>query len=258
MLFYVLPVILSGRCVLVVGVVDFCVGSVRSRISCNISLQVHFRKGKEEEGEEEEQLNVELIMKAILELDRERQGRPLASTPGSTSSKRSVSSERQRKRNYSFDSQRCLQIETENRRLLDSLLGQSGRRRASVGPSMAAPPRPYHSTINRIREQRRIEEENLQILRRLEKIRPTPNMSRDKQLRDYQRQTNYGVVLPGASKTRRKKTERSALPESEATDSRPQSRATSASRPSSAGSKASGRAPKPKPTSSRPDWPSGW
>lgn len=197
-------------------------------------------------------------MKAILELDRERHGRPTTSSPGSVSSKRSVSSERQSKKNFSFDSQRCQQIEKENRRLLDSLLGHSVRRRASTGTILTAPPRPYHSTINRIRQQRKIEEENLQILKRLERIRPTPNMSRDQQLRDYRRQTNYGIVLPGGKKTAKGRRRQADLPESEQSEPRPQSRQSSASRPSSAASKPSARPSKPKPASSRPDWPSGW
>ncbi|KAM6941753.1 cilia- and flagella-associated protein 97 [Lycodopsis pacificus] len=47
----------------------------------------------------------------------------------------------------------------------------------------------FHSAVNRQREQRRIEKENLALLKRLESVKPTPGLIRSEQLKDYQRHT---------------------------------------------------------------------
>jgi len=59
-------------------------------------------------------------------------------------------------------------------------------------------PRPklYHSALNRINEQKRIEQENLKLLKRLQSAKPTPKMKRSAQLADYKRQTGYIGASP--------------------------------------------------------------
>ncbi|XP_075948107.1 uncharacterized protein LOC142950093 [Anarhichas minor] len=53
-----------------------------------------------------------------------------------------------------------------------------------------------HSALNRQREQRRIEKENLTLLKRLESVKLTPGLIRSEQLKDYQRNTRIlGAAL---------------------------------------------------------------
>ncbi|CAL8084215.1 unnamed protein product [Calicophoron daubneyi] len=47
--------------------------------------------------------------------------------------------------------------------------------------------RPYHATLNRFRQQEKIQMENYMLAKRLENIRPTPGITRREQLRDYKR-----------------------------------------------------------------------
>ncbi|KER23308.1 hypothetical protein T265_14672 [Opisthorchis viverrini] len=58
--------------------------------------------------------------------------------------------------------------------------------------------RPYHTTLNRFREQERIQMENYALAKRLEKVRPTPGMTREEQLREYKRY----FISPNAYQTR--------------------------------------------------------
>ncbi|KAF5398015.1 DNA topoisomerase III [Paragonimus heterotremus] len=56
--------------------------------------------------------------------------------------------------------------------------------------------RPYHATLNRYREQERIQLENYNLAKRLENIRPTPGMTRKEQLREYRRYFMPSTDLP--------------------------------------------------------------
>ncbi|TPP61595.1 hypothetical protein FGIG_07424 [Fasciola gigantica] len=47
--------------------------------------------------------------------------------------------------------------------------------------------RPYHATLNRYRQQERIQMENYALARRLQNVRPSPGMTRKEQLREYKR-----------------------------------------------------------------------
>lgn len=58
-------------------------------------------------------------------------------------------------------------------------------------PSQAT--RLYHSATNRIRDQQRIEQENLAFLRRLQGARASNDLRRDVLLQDYERQTGKTV-----------------------------------------------------------------
>ncbi|KAI2668653.1 Cilia- and flagella-associated protein 97 [Labeo rohita] len=112
------------------------------------------------------------------------------------SSPSSVSSSR---KNYSFTNEEVREIDRENQRLLRELSRSSARSprgssacsKISSHRSSAPPIRLYHSALNRQREQERIQKENLAFLKRLESVKPTPGMTRDEQLADYQRQCRY-------------------------------------------------------------------
>ncbi|KAF7231838.1 DNA topoisomerase III [Paragonimus skrjabini miyazakii] len=56
--------------------------------------------------------------------------------------------------------------------------------------------RPYHATLNRYREQERIQLENYNLAKRLENIRPTPGMTRKEQLREYKKYFMPSTDLP--------------------------------------------------------------
>ncbi|XP_016415560.1 cilia- and flagella-associated protein 97-like isoform X2 [Sinocyclocheilus rhinocerous] len=104
-----------------------------------------------------------------------------------------------RRKNYSFTNEEVQEIDRENQRLLCELSrssahlrsGSSARSKTSSRRSIAPPVRLYHSTLNRQREQERIQKENLAFLKRLESVKPTPGMTRDEQLTDYQRHCRY-------------------------------------------------------------------
>ncbi|TRY84923.1 hypothetical protein DNTS_004021 [Danionella cerebrum] len=112
------------------------------------------------------------------------------SSPGSMCSSR---------KNYSFTNDEVRKIDQENHRLLRELSRASaGSRCASSACSKSssrrsseAPTRLYHTALNRQREQERIQKENLAFLKRLEAVKPTPGMTRDEQLSDYQQQCRY-------------------------------------------------------------------
>uniref|UniRef100_A0A8C2CLK1 Cilia- and flagella-associated protein 97 n=1 Tax=Cyprinus carpio TaxID=7962 RepID=A0A8C2CLK1_CYPCA len=104
-----------------------------------------------------------------------------------------------RRKNYSFTNEEVQEIDRENQRLLRELSRSSARSRSgssacsktSGGRSSAPPIRLYHSALNRQRQQERIQKENLAFLKRLESVKPTPGMTRDEQLADYQRHCRY-------------------------------------------------------------------
>lgn len=61
------------------------------------------------------------------------------------------------------------------------------RARPSQGPRL------YHSATNRIRDQQRIERENLAILKRLQQTRASNALRRDTLLQDYEQKTGKAV-----------------------------------------------------------------
>ncbi|XP_029910755.1 cilia- and flagella-associated protein 97 [Myripristis murdjan] len=100
------------------------------------------------------------------------------------------------RKNYSFSNDEVRRIDRENQRLLRELSRLSSRPGSTVGKKpQAAKNSPVvrlsHSAINRQREQKRIERENLAFLKRLESVKPTPGMKCSEQLADYQRQARY-------------------------------------------------------------------
>lgn len=144
--------------------------------------------------------------------DHEGQSRVSSGRQPSACSVGSSHSSGSQRRNFSFRNDEVWRIDRENQRLLRALSRPSPRSRSgsastarsaqsvvsstisgsshrSGGPT--PPPRLYHSAINRQREQKRIERENLAFLKRLESVKPSKGITRDEQLADYQRQARY-------------------------------------------------------------------
>ncbi|XP_077061125.1 cilia- and flagella-associated protein 97 [Siphateles boraxobius] len=130
--------------------------------------------------------NGSVFLKVEKQLDRVL----VVSRPGSVGSSR---------KNYSFSNEEVREIDRENQRLLRELShstassrsGSSTCSKTSSRRSSAPAIRLYHSALNRQREQERIQKENLAFLKRLESVKPTPGMTRDEQLADYQQQCRY-------------------------------------------------------------------
>uniref|UniRef100_A0A8C2B288 Cilia- and flagella-associated protein 97 n=1 Tax=Cyprinus carpio TaxID=7962 RepID=A0A8C2B288_CYPCA len=143
----------------------------------------------------------------------------MVSSPGSVGSSR---------KNCSFTNEEVREIDRENRRLLCELSRSSAHSRSSKTSSRRSsepPIRLYHNTLNRQREQERIQKENLAFLKRLESVKPTPGMTRDEQLADYQRQCQYlgthNTAIPPVKLKSRKTSGRTSRPGSSPHKSRP-------------------------------------
>ncbi|XP_016102926.1 cilia- and flagella-associated protein 97-like [Sinocyclocheilus grahami] len=149
----------------------------------------------------------------------------MVSSPGSVGSSR---------KNYSFTDKEVREIDRENQRLLCELSRSSARSRSDSSAcsktsrrrSSAPPIRLYHNTLNRQREQERIQKENLAFLKRLESVKPTPGMTRDEQLADYQRQCRYlgthNTAIPPVKLKSSKTSGRTSRPGSSPHKSRPE------------------------------------
>ncbi|KAM6220624.1 cilia- and flagella-associated protein 97 [Rhynchocyon petersi] len=108
-------------------------------------------------------------------------------------------------RNYSFTREEVRQIDRENQRLLKELSRQAekpGNKSTIPRRAMGQPPKLYHSALNRQREQKRIERENLALLKRLEAVKPTIGMKRSEQLMDYHRNMGYLNSAPSSRRVR--------------------------------------------------------
>ncbi|XP_023686496.1 cilia- and flagella-associated protein 97 isoform X2 [Paramormyrops kingsleyae] len=96
------------------------------------------------------------------------------------------------RKNFSFSNEEVRRIDRENQRLLRELSRQTPRPSSSAAVSgRGAASRLSHSALNRQREQRRIERENMAFLKRLEAVKPTSGLRRVEQLADYQRHAGY-------------------------------------------------------------------
>ncbi|PAA68511.1 hypothetical protein BOX15_Mlig020102g1 [Macrostomum lignano] len=218
---------------------------------------------------DEDRINMETIVRALVELDKRRGQSAGPQRSGLHSGTQSMS--------------RIHDIEAENQRLLYNLMRTKNRAKK---PNNIDPPvkRPHHSTVNRQKEQRRIEEENRKIFQRLKRIRPTRGMSRDEMISDYKRQASFGLplsLLGEESNYRQPRITQNPYcqPVSRVHSStsivRPGSAAaggvSASSRPSSAASRASARGSATRTrgggqrggggagvSSGRPGWPAGW
>ncbi|XP_061686359.1 cilia- and flagella-associated protein 97 [Syngnathoides biaculeatus] len=97
------------------------------------------------------------------------------------------------RKNFTFNNNEVRRIDHENQRLLrvlsrislapGSIVSQFSRKNTT--------PHVPHSSVNRMREQKRIDKDNQALLKRLEYVKSTPALKRSNQLSDYQRQARY-------------------------------------------------------------------
>ncbi|XP_005093529.1 serine/arginine-rich splicing factor 4 [Aplysia californica] len=137
-------------------------------------------------------LDLEILMKAVGELEKQKRlqenSRRVMFAP--------MSLKRSDKSNYTFDKNQSRDIDRENQRLLKEIV-----RRVHAGEKKQQYPRGPSSykltasAINREREMKRIETENLAFLKRLQKVKPTKSISRDNQLQSFENTTLHGVPI---------------------------------------------------------------
>ncbi|XP_064636868.1 cilia- and flagella-associated protein 97-like isoform X2 [Lineus longissimus] len=147
-----------------------------------------------------EDIDFDLLMQAVIEMDKDRMrsgpsGKKVMFIPPHIRKKI--------EKNYSFASDKISDIDRENQRLLQEIMRQNqGRGTRGSGNEPTRNQRMSHSAVNRRREQRRVEEENLKILNRLQQVKPSKGLSRNDQIKDYTRQVTYGVPMTGSPSRR--------------------------------------------------------
>ncbi|XP_027874504.1 cilia- and flagella-associated protein 97 [Xiphophorus couchianus] len=114
------------------------------------------------------------------------------------------------RKNFSFSNSEVRRIDIENKRLLQALSNiSSGSRAEKLSKKSTCPPKGSsvtfyaHNAQNRDRQQRRIQQENLVFLKKLQSTKATPGMRRVDQLADHQRLTsmpNYRSYSGGSSR----------------------------------------------------------
>ncbi|MEE6460810.1 hypothetical protein FKM82_001110 [Ascaphus truei] len=144
----------------------------------NISKEIYDpefdQKGNQKALQDAMDLNQ--LLKAFMHLDKKEQRNLTVEHPAL-------------KKNYSFSTEEVRHIDRENQRLLRELTRQTSKPRSKKPTTN--PIRQYHSTLNRQKEQERIERENIAFLKRLDSVKPTVGMTRSEQLMDYQRHAGY-------------------------------------------------------------------
>ncbi|XP_077381707.1 cilia- and flagella-associated protein 97 [Festucalex cinctus] len=97
------------------------------------------------------------------------------------------------RKNFTFNNNEVQRIDHENQRLLRVLSRISLAPGAIVNQFTRKSTTPHmsHSSVNRQREQKRIDKDNQALLKRLEFVKSTPALKRSNQLTDYQRQARY-------------------------------------------------------------------
>ncbi|KAM9329072.1 cilia- and flagella-associated protein 97 [Gastrophryne carolinensis] len=150
----------------------------------NVSHEIYDpeRDSKSEPKALQDAMDLNQLLKAFMNLDKKEQNLSVDHPAV------------RHKKNYSFPNDEVRRIDRENQRLLKELSRQASKPKGkSLTPKKpnTNPSRLYHSTLNRQREQQRIERENMALLKRLESVKPTVGMTRSEQLMDYQRQAGY-------------------------------------------------------------------
>ncbi|XP_067664064.1 cilia- and flagella-associated protein 97-like [Haliotis asinina] len=141
---------------------------------------------------EAETLDLNILMKAVSELEKKKR------VKDNTRRVMFASPKAHDRSNYTFSDDRTKLIEKENQRLLREIMKHVAEQREPHQVKRADPTpvrRLTASAINRQRQQKKIESDNLQFLRRLQKVKPTRGMSRDDQINHYQRTMLYGVPI---------------------------------------------------------------
>ncbi|XP_060073326.1 cilia- and flagella-associated protein 97-like [Ylistrum balloti] len=147
---------------------------------------------------ENKQLDLSVLMDAVQEIEREQQRRERLKI----NSRRVMFAPPKARQtpehgNFTYDQDRAKTIEKENQRLLKEIMKHVGPKKKQPQRVAAEPfvQRLTPSAVNRKRDQRRIESENLQMLKRLQSTQSTRGMSRNEQLSDYKRTVLYGVPV---------------------------------------------------------------
>lgn len=149
-----------------------------------------------------DKIDLSILMKCMADIDREKQQRLKANSRRVMFAP--TSHHDKPKTNYTYSASRARMIEKENQRLLQQIMHhvQPGSKKLNPGvatksvPKKAVEPvvqRLTPSAVNRQREQRKIEMENMQFLKRLQTVRATKGMSRQDQLSEFEKQASYGM-----------------------------------------------------------------
>nr|XP_039258974.1 cilia- and flagella-associated protein 97-like [Styela clava] len=177
----------------------------------------------------ENSMDLSQLLEVVLEMEQEEKARRMYQSHKASKSVLPPPLKPSHRKNMSFSNQQVRDIDYENQRLLQRLAQLNTRQRPSSAssvrssassyrsnastsrsnrrpatarrPSPAQGPRVYHSATNRIRDQQRIERENLTILKRLQSTKATGILKRENLLRDYERQTGRPVE-PGRQRRR--------------------------------------------------------
>ncbi|KAL3880452.1 hypothetical protein ACJMK2_032689 [Sinanodonta woodiana] len=152
-----------------------------------------------------DKIDLNVLMQCMAEIDYEKQQRLKANTRRVmfAPARPNVKADRPRS-NYSFPSDRVKLIEQENQRLLNEILKNDPRQnnkpkaKQKIKQIPVPPQRLTPSAVNRQREQRKIEMQNLQFLKRLHGIKASKGMARDEQLKEFEETMHYGVPLGAA------------------------------------------------------------
>ncbi|XP_063970710.1 cilia- and flagella-associated protein 97-like [Lytechinus pictus] len=169
---------------------------------------------------ETEAKELSMLLRAVLELDETPKESDLSMLHKNL--KRPVSGKRKnrpqsapmphQRMNMSFSNDEVKRIDRDNRRLLDKIIGKSseppaanraGRvnrpssaKRYTQSTGTGTPEKPVsHSAVRRQRDQRKIEIENMQILKRIEAARATPQVKKDALMKDYHQQMQYATQV---------------------------------------------------------------
>ncbi|KAG8185715.1 hypothetical protein JTE90_000704 [Oedothorax gibbosus] len=129
------------------------------------------------------------LVKAMNRLQMKQNSRSISTCSGRCSSPVLTHKAKCRK-NLSFTNEEVRKIDSDNQNLLKKIVAQQNRTKAPSAASVHIRP---SSAVNRQRQQRQIELENLALLKRLETTKPSKNLSRSHLLRDFDRRSS-GVL----------------------------------------------------------------
>ncbi|XP_023244717.1 cilia- and flagella-associated protein 97-like isoform X1 [Centruroides sculpturatus] len=106
------------------------------------------------------------------------------------------------RKNMSFSNEEVRQIDHENQRLLKKILTQQNRPTSKYLGQKSRIPQSHvsSSAINRLKQQRQIELENLALLKRIESAKPSRDISRTHLLRDYERLSSFSYSSRSSSR----------------------------------------------------------
>ncbi|XP_070554164.1 cilia- and flagella-associated protein 97-like [Ptychodera flava] len=142
--------------------------------------------------------DLSLLLRAVLELD-ETSKQTLRRGISESSAKKVLFKQPrtnpQHRKNLSFSNDRVKQIDSENQRLLRNILQNTKPRPKKKRVERQQPMVLSHAALNRAREQRRIERENFEMLKRIEAQRATSYLQRDALLREHDRKLTYGLQV---------------------------------------------------------------